>query len=79
MDTKGTKELIEVLNPESVIRTEIQRQKRAIAATQLMLQNTGKSIIRRGINSLSRRGGHRSKLKAKTKKAPVATKAIISV
>jgi len=55
MDTKGTKELIRALNPESELRAlarNEENQEEFIERARLQKDNKRKSVFRRGINYL---------------------------
>jgi hypothetical protein len=52
MDTKGTKELIRALNPESELRAVAKQEEEFIERARLQKDNKRKSVFKRGINYL---------------------------
>ena len=54
-DTKGTKELIEALNPESELRAVARKEEEFIERRRLEKDDKRKSVFRRGINYLGQK------------------------
>jgi hypothetical protein len=52
MDTKGTKELIRALNPESELRAVAKQEEEFIERARLKKDSKRNSVFRRGINYL---------------------------
>uniref|UniRef100_A0A6C0D5K3 Uncharacterized protein n=1 Tax=viral metagenome TaxID=1070528 RepID=A0A6C0D5K3_9ZZZZ len=52
MDTKGTKELIKALNPDSELRAIIQQEKSFIETSKLAQSESKQKAFRRGIKTL---------------------------
>ena len=65
MDTKGTKELIKALNPESELRASNQKEKQFIQTSELVKDERKKGAFQRGINYLK---GKSKKGKKNTRK-----------
>ena len=56
MDTKGTKEIIRALNPESELRAVARKEEEFIERAQLRRDSKRNSVFRSGIDYLKRRG-----------------------
>jgi hypothetical protein len=62
MDTKGTKELIRALNPESELRAVAKQEEEFIERAQLRRDSKRNSVFRRGINYMTKKlRGNKSK------------------